>query len=134
MMMRAFLILAVLVTASTGWALVSQENPANDPESEFHQLQWRPIPTDLWYNAGSPQPISDVTHSDVTGPFRGVDWDLTGTVIDFGEWRAVAVRYDMESVPSNEINFGLPEPPSPPLMLAALGTLLLLAAARKGHL
>lgn len=117
-----FLALVLFATLEAR-ALVSQEDSANVPESEVHQLQWRPTPSHGWENVGSPQPVTDVTHPSVVGLLRGVDWDLSGTVADFGEWRAFAIRYNLDSPPSNVIDLGVPEPPAAPLMLASLATL-----------
>ena len=116
----------VLAVTSAAVALVSQE--VSTPEASTHQLYWRAFPVDPWILVGSPQAVTDVTHPDVGGAFRGVAWSAQ---FGFGEYYATAANPDGESPPSNTINLGGPGPPDAPILLATLAVMAYLKRRRR---
>lgn len=127
----ALLLLLTLVLATGALAFKSRDEVVPpDPASDGHRLQWRQLPTRAWIDVGTVQPLSDQfhpQHDSGNTSFPGVDWDLTGTVAGFGEWRAFAVRGGLDSTtPSNVIDLGSPGPPPAPTLLSALAVVALL--------
>lgn len=112
-----------LLLASAALALVSQDTAT--PEADTHQLEWRAFPSDPWMPVGSPQAVTDVTHSSITGSFRGVDWDTVG-INGFGEFRARATSPSGTSPYSDVINLGGPPPPTAPVLLSTFVVLVAL--------
>lgn len=107
------MVMGLLLAASSASALVSRDECV--PECDTHQLEWRPLPSDIWASVGVALAVTDVSHPSVTDPFRGVEWMGLSS---YGDFRATATRGIDVSPYSPVINVG--EPPAAPTLLAAL--------------
>jgi hypothetical protein len=122
--MRVF-ITAVATVAALFFAMAADANITSVdqcvPECDTHQLEWHALPIDPWLPVATPMTVGDITHPSLPGPARGVTWTGTST---FGEFRGNAQRGPDVSPYSPILPVG--EPPVAPLLLSALGTILVI--------
>lgn len=117
---------AALLWASPSLALRSVDSC--NQECDSHQLQWRVITGGTWANVANPFPLEDIV-DDNDQPARGVNWDDKG-ISSFGEFRALSIR-GVDVSPYSDPIF-IDEPPVAPLMVAALGMLIVMRRVRLG--
>lgn len=98
------------------------------PECDSHQLEWRADPASPWLSVGAPVAVADIVRSDTGQSARGIEW--TGLDESPGnEFRGQALRGN--DVSPFSLPLVIPEPPVAPLLLASLGTIVILREGRR---